>query len=144
MNNKHKKFQNQHYVSEVLTKRFTNSEKRLHRYYVEHRKWRTTGPGKIFSHPGYTQMLADGEIDNSLERTFNIVETHLPDTLLALDDAATRAVTKFSDKNYSNMAWYCGFLYTLSPFFKALATVDFLEELNLQVSIGSGDYWIPI
>ncbi len=84
-------------------------------------------------------MLSDGEIDNSLENTFKGVEDDFPKTLTALDNVQIDKYTILPDDIYNNLAWYCAFLHCLSPFAKAKAPCDFLNDLNSQLREGSGD-----
>lgn len=84
-------------------------------------------------------MLAGGEVDNSLEQVFGQVERDLPISLAALDDASTRKETDLPEEVYKNICWYCAFLHTLSPYFKAKAPIDFLDDLNRQLLDEHGD-----
>jgi hypothetical protein len=133
------KYQNQHFVSQVLLRRFANRG-HLQVFNVETGKWRqNVSPKRIFAHGGYTQLLANGQIDNSLETEFGKVETKLPTTLTALDAAAQKSKTELPLDIYESFCWYCAFLWRLSPFAKAKAPADFVFQLNLELDKGKTD-----
>jgi hypothetical protein len=130
------KYQNQHFVSQVLLRRFA-SRGHLQVFDVETGQWRqNVSPKKTFAHGGYTQLLANGQIDNSLETEFGKVETKLPITLAALDAAAQKSKTELPTDIYENFCWYCAFLWRLSPFAKAKAPADFVFQMNLDLEQG--------
>ena len=117
--------QNQHYVSQVLLRRFTVSG-RLQCYHVQTEKWiQPKSPLKVLAARGWNQLLVSGEADNTLEAGFSRVETHLPKTFEALEEAVNRPLTKLPQAIYENMCLYCTFLWLTSPFAKAKAVPDF-------------------
>ena len=131
-------YQNQHYISKVLLRRFSKNGV-LQKYHVEHDSWGQAGLENTFAHFGYTQLLSNGAIDNTLETAFGKLETLMPKALAALDDAATREKTALSVKLYSAFCWYLAFLHCLSPFFKAKSPEDFLHDLHVQMINRNGD-----
>jgi hypothetical protein len=131
-------FQNQHYISRALIKRFSTNGI-VQKYYVKYDNWGQAGLRNTFSSDGYTQMLSQGKVDNTLEKTFSKVEALLPETLAALDSAAKRNKTALREELYKNFCWYLAFLQCLSPFFKAKSPVDFLDDLHRELIDGSGD-----
>lgn len=121
--------QNQHYVSRVLLKRFTDAG-HLQRFNMQEKKWRRISPKKVFSGLGYTQLMAYGATDNSVEESFQKVETALPETLKVLDEAAKQSGSTTIDKaRYENLCWYCAYLWRNSPFAKAVAAFEFVYQL---------------
>jgi hypothetical protein len=131
-------FQKQHYVSQVLLRRFANGG-RLQVFNIETEKWKPLPPKKIFCQVGYTQLLANGQVDNTLEREFGKVETKFPETLANLDDAAKKLQVTLTSEIYTNLCWYCAFLWRISPFAKAKAPVDFVMQLNQDLENGRSD-----
>lgn len=131
-------YQNQHYISQVLQRRFTVSGK-FHKCAVQVNKWKIGGPGGTFSYEGYTQMLSGGKVDDSLEEVFKQVEDELPQTLHALDHAVKNPVNELPEKIYKNFCWYCAFLICLSPLFKTLCISKFLKDLHEELQHGKGD-----
>jgi hypothetical protein len=130
--------QNQHFVSQVLLRRFASSG-RLQVFDIATEKWKKVSPRKTFSYAGFTQMLANGQVDNTLEDEFCKVETHLPNTLAALDNASQQPTTVLPLDVYTNLCWYCAFLWRISPFAKAKAPVDFVCQLNMDLDHGRTD-----
>jgi len=106
-------YQNQHFVSQVLLRRFTISG-RLQSYKVQANKWKPQSPKNEFSMFGYNQLLVSGVADNTLEDAFSKVESPLPKTLKALEGAATVPSTELPATIYENMCWYCAFLKNVS------------------------------
>ncbi len=131
-------FQKQHYVSQVLLRRFANGG-RLQVFDIKTEKWKPLPPKKIFCQSGYTQLLANGQVDNTLEREFGKVEGQLPRTLAALDDAAKKSQVVLPPEVYTNFCWYCAFLWRISPFAKAKAPVDFVMQMNQDLEHGRCD-----
>jgi len=131
-------YQKQHYVSQVLLRRFANNG-RLQVFDIKTRKWKSLPPKKIFCQSGYTQLLANGQVDNTLEREFGKVERQLPKTLAALDNAAKKSQVTLPPEVYTNLCWYCAFLWRISPFAKAKAPVDFVMQINQDLEHGRYD-----
>jgi len=73
---------NEHYISQVLLRRFTTSG-HLQRYSVKENIWKRVSPKKVFSDYGYNQLVVDGQVDHTLEQAFSKVETPLPKTFEA-------------------------------------------------------------
>jgi hypothetical protein len=67
---------NEHYVSQVLLRRFTVAG-HLQCYRVQTDKWKRVSPKNVFSDFGYNQLLVYGQVDNTLEQAFSKVETAL-------------------------------------------------------------------
>jgi len=132
--------QNQHFVSQVLLRRFAGNGG-LQVFDIKTAKWRRRpqSPKRVFCHKGYTQLLVNGQVDNTLEDEFGKVETQLPVTLAALDKAAQKPTTVLPLEVYSNFFWYCAFLWRISPFAKAKAPADFVIRMNKELEIGRSD-----
>src|SRR4051812_34587337 len=111
----HSQTENQHFVSQVLLRRFTVSGL-LQRYDLQTNKWRPKSPKRVFSEFGYNQLLVSGQLDNTLEDAFSKVETPLPKTFAALEEASNSSETELLPAIYDNMCWYCAFLKRISPF----------------------------
>jgi hypothetical protein len=132
------KYQNQHYISQVLQRRFC-IDGMLQRYSVQYDSWRETAPTKTFSYKGYTQLLTGGTIDHTLEVQFSQIENEMPGVFAALDDAATRSITELPVNLFEVLCWYMAFVHCLSPFFKASCPEDFLDDLHCQLINEKGD-----
>jgi hypothetical protein len=126
---------NEHFVSQVLLRRFTENG-HLHRYHVPTNQWRRLSPKKVFSSHGYNQLLVFGQVDHTLEQAFSRVETPLPKTLAALDTAAGQPITELPVDVFENLCWYCAFLWRISPFAKAAAPADFVFQLDKDLEVG--------
>ena len=135
------KHTNQHYISRAFITRFSIDGKpnNFHKYLVTSDRWQKAGPKNTFCHNGYTQLIEDGQLDNSLELVFGKVETNLGPMFAALDEVANLGTKSIPEALYDNMCWYFAFLHCLSPYFKAAATRNFYEDLNEQLEIGQGD-----
>jgi hypothetical protein len=129
---------NEHYISQVLLRRFTVAG-RLQCYRVQTDKWKRESPQNVFSEFGYNQLLVDGQVDNTLEQAFSKVETHLPKTLEALEVAANKPSTELSSGIYENLCWYCAFLKRISPYAKAAAPADFVVQIDQELKNGRVD-----
>jgi hypothetical protein len=88
-----KKNRNDHYVSQVLLRRFTTDNGRLQKYTLKHGKWSQSAPRSIFSEIGYNQLLAFGKFNADLDDRLKELEDTLPVTLAALDNAANAKQT---------------------------------------------------
>lgn len=128
--------ENQHYVSQVLQKRFKAPNKPLYWYQVETDEWEERSSQRAFAAKGYNQLLAGREDDNWLEAAFAGSENHVRDVCEALEEAARRPVTKLEDAVYRNMCRYCSFLNLISPAAKAAAVPDLMCQLNLELKEG--------
>ena len=128
---------NEHYVSQVLLRRFTVSG-HLQCFKIQESKWRRKSPKKVFSEFGYNQLLVDGKVDDTLEKAFCKVETNLPQTLKALDNAAIHSSTELPPAVYENLCWYCAFIKRISPFSKVAAPADFVLQANHDLEKGHG------
>ena len=128
---------NQHYVSQVLLRRFTTC-KRLQRYDLALGQWRRGGttPAYIFSSLGYNQLIRFGEYDDGLDQEFQKHESKLPKTLAALDHAATKESTELGPEIYENLCWYLAFLWNMCPFAKAVAPINFIHQIMLDLQHG--------
>jgi hypothetical protein len=83
-------------------------------YQVQTDKWKRVSPKNVFSDFGYNQLLVYGLVDNTLEQAFSKVETPLPKTFEALEEALT------------NFQQYC-----LQPFLKIFAGIVLLLSAYL-------------
>lgn len=126
---------NEHYVSQVLLRRFT-THGHLQRYNVGENNWKRVSPKNVFSHYGYNQLLVNGQVDHTLEQAFSKVETHLPKTFEALERAANSVSTELPVDVFENLCWYCAFIKGVSPFSKAAAPVDFIMQLDSDLERG--------
>jgi len=103
---------------------------------VPENRWARLSPKKVFSEYGYNQLLVDGQVDHTLERAFQKVETPLPKTFEALELAANQSSTELPIDVYENLCWYCAFLKRISPFAKAAAPADFVIQLDKDLEQG--------
>jgi hypothetical protein len=129
---------NEHYVSQVLLRRFT-IDGHFQRYQVDTDRWNRRSPSNVFSHSGYNELRVEGQVDNTLEQEFSKVETDLPKSFQALDSAVTVPSTVFPDDVYSHICRYCAFLKNVSIFSKAVAPVDFVMQVNSELQNGNAD-----
>jgi hypothetical protein len=123
---------NEHYVSQVLLRRFTENG-HLHHFHLPTGKWRRLSPKKVFSGFGYNQLQVFGQVDHTLEQAFSKVESPLPITFAALEKAADNPTTELTADIYENLCWYCAFLWRVSPFAKMAAPVEFVVQLNMDL-----------
>lgn len=131
------KTENQHYVSQVLLRRFKVLGNPLQCYRVETGEWKQRNPSTICSTRGWNDLLAFGQNDNSLEAAFSKVESYLPETFRLLEEAVNRDSTEFPRAAYQHLCQYCTFLYLTSPFAKAKAVPNFLIQLNFELENGT-------
>lgn len=134
-----KKDRNDHYVSQVLLRRFTDKG-RLQKYTLKYGKWSPSAPKSIFSEIGYNQLLAFGKFNAELDDSLKELEDTLPITLAVLDDAAKAKETTLDPTIYHRMCLYCAFLWEMSPFCKSVAPVNFIQQLMLDLSRGNVDF----
>lgn len=130
---------NQHYISQVLLRRFATDEK-IQRYSLKYGKWKQSAPRSVFSNDGYNQLLAFGEFNNEVEERLKPLEDTLPETLAALDNAAGAKETALDPKIYERMCSYCAFLWEMSPFIKLAAPFHFVQQLMLDLSHNNIDF----
>jgi len=134
-----RKGDNQHYVSQVLLRRFTIPGRPLQCHQIQSGKWKDRNTGNVFAARGWNQLLVSGNVDNTLEAEFSKVESLLPRTFKALEEAANETLTVFSRPIYENMCRYCAYLLLTSPFAKAKAVADFLLQVNFELEHGKDD-----
>jgi len=134
-----RKKQDQHYVSQVLLKRFKPPGKPLQCYQIKTGEWKERGLHRAFSARGWNQLLLGGQADNSLEVEFSKVESLLPETFQGLEAAASTSLTTLSPEIYHNMCLYCTFLSLTSPFAKARAVANLLLEMNSELEQGKDE-----
>ena len=137
--NRDKLNRNDHYVSQVLLRRFTDKG-RLQKYTLKYGKWSPSAPKKIFSEIGYNQLLAFGKFNTKLDDELKTLEDTLPVTLAALDKAAHAKSTPLDPTIYEHMCRYCAFLWEMSPFCKSVAPVNFIQQLLLHLKHGNTDF----
>lgn len=134
-----KKNRNDHYVSQVLLRRFTDNKRRLQKYTLKYGKWSPSAPKSIFSEYGYNQLLAFGKYNNDLDERLKTLEDTLPLTLEALDNAAKAKETTLDSEIYERMCSYCAFIWNMSPFSKAVAPVNFIVQMMMDLGNGNVD-----
>ncbi|MDB6112243.1 MAG: hypothetical protein JWR69_3993 [Pedosphaera sp.] len=127
---------NQHYVSQVLQRRFAVGGF-LERFDLRWNKWKRVSTAQIFSRLGYSQLLAYGKHDNTLDESFKQYENSLNDTLTALDEAGNHQTTELSDEVSNNLCWYCAYVWRMSPFVKAVCPFEFAMQLELDLKHGN-------
>ncbi len=131
------KNENQHYVSRVLLKRFKTKGSALQCYQVQTRKWIERSIESACSAEGYNQLLLADGVNNAIENSFSSVESTLPKTFKALEEAANQPSTELPKKFYENMCLYCAFLIQTSLFSKPAAVVSLLDQINTELEKGS-------
>ncbi len=136
MNNKDER---QHYVSRVLLERFRHAGKHLECYDLKTQEWKQRSVEKVCSAPGYNQVLLSSDVNNTIEESFSKVESRLPKTFRALEQACTKPETELEKSTYENWCLYCAFLKRTSLFAKPGAVVSFLAQLNMELEKG-GNY----
>ncbi|HNQ74638.1 MAG TPA: DUF4238 domain-containing protein [Verrucomicrobiota bacterium] len=129
--------ENQHWISQHLLKRLKTDGAPFQCYQVETGEWIPKGLERTCAAHGYNQLLVSGAADNTLESAFSKVESGLRNTFRALEDAATRPMTKLPQSIYSNLCWYCSFLKGVAPYSKPGAVVSFTIQLNMELENGS-------
>jgi hypothetical protein len=133
MNNKNER---QHYVSQVLLKRFKTTGKSLQCYQIQIGLWKPKSIERACSARGYNQLLVGSNMNNAIEDSFSKVETNLPETFKALEIAANHQSTDLPKEIYENLCSYCTFLLGTSLFAKPGAVVTFLAQINLELERG--------
>jgi hypothetical protein len=133
--------QNQHYVSQVLLRRFIDSSGFLKRFSLRRGEWNDRQSTRsVFSSRGYTQLIINGTVNNCVEDAFGVQESNVPIILHALDDAATReGTTDLGEDVFGKLCFYCAFLWSLSPFVKAVAPQELVRWINLELEKGKTD-----
>lgn len=130
---------NQHYVSQVLLRRFKNPGSPLHCYQVETGAWKQRNEANVCSAPCYNQLLISGHPpDNTIDASLWEEENRLGSlkTLEALDESANRTLTELPQEVYENMCKYCAHLELISVFSKPAAVAVFLIEINMELEKG--------
>jgi hypothetical protein len=130
--------ENQHWISRHLLKRFKIEGAPFQCYQVETGEWIPKGIERTCASPGYNQLLAGDEADNTLEEAFSKVESGLKDTLSALEEAVNKPRSELPQAFYENLCWYCSFLKGISPIAKPGAVVAFIFQLNMEIEGGGG------
>jgi hypothetical protein len=92
--------ENQHWISQHLLKRFKDDGAPLQSYQVKTGEWVPKSLERACAAPGYNQLLVSGDADNTLEAAFSKIESGLPNTLSALEDAVKRSQTEFPQAVY--------------------------------------------
>jgi hypothetical protein len=133
-----KKNRNDHYISQVLLRRFTDKG-RLEKYTLKYGKWSPSAPRSVFKEIGYNQLLAFGKFNADIDDKLKELEDTLPITLSSLDSAANTKETNLDPTIYHRMCLYCAFLWEMSPFCKSVAPVNFIQQLMLDLSRGNID-----
>jgi len=130
--------QNQHYVSQVLQRRFAD-DGFLERFDLKWNKWKRVATAQIFTRLAYSQLFAYGHHDNSLDESFQKCENALNETLNALDDATKQDTTELTEPACTNLFLYCAYLWRMSPFVKAIAPFEYALQLDLDLKNGKTD-----
>jgi hypothetical protein len=133
MNNKDER---QHYVSRVLLERFRHPGKPLECYDLKTQEWKQRSVEKVCSAHGYNQVLLSSDVNNAIEESFSRVESRLPKTFRALEQACAKSETELEKSTYENWCLYCAFLKRTSLFAKSGAVVSFLAQLNMELEKG--------
>lgn len=128
--------ENQHWISRILLKRFKEGGTPLQCYQVATGEWVPKGIGRVCAAPGYNQLLVSGVADNTLEAAFSKVESELRNTLTALEDASKQSRSELPGDVYTNLCWYCSFLFGVAPYSKPGAVVSFIIQLNMELEKG--------
>jgi hypothetical protein len=129
---------NQHYISQVLLRRFS-THGRIQKYTMKYGKWSASAPRSVFSGFGYNQLLAFGKFNNDVDDRLKYLEDTLPATLAALDNAVAAKETTLEPEIYHRLCLYCAFLWQISPFSKLAAPINFVHQLMLDLSVGNVD-----
>src|ERR1043166_2949251 len=135
-----RKNEDEHNASQVLLKRFKLPAKPLQCYQANSGAWKERSLHRAFAARAWNQLLVSGQVDNSLEAAFSKVESLLPQTFKALEEAANKNLTVLSREIYDNMCQYCTFLSLTSPFAKAKAVADFLLQINFELENGKDQF----
>jgi hypothetical protein len=125
--------ENQHWISRVLLKRFKEDRNPFQCYQVATDEWVPKGIERVCAAPGYNQLLVSGKADNTLEEAFSKIESGLPITLKALEEASKHSSTILTPRVHENLCWYCSFLSGVAPQSKAGAVVSFFAHINLEL-----------
>ena len=128
--------ENQHWISQLLLKRFKIEGMPLQCYQVETDKWIEKSVERVCSGPGYNQLTVSGETDNSLETAFSKIESGLRTSLRALEAIANDQSTELPQSVYENICWYCSFLKGVAPYSKPGSVASFLIQLNMELQTG--------
>jgi hypothetical protein len=129
--------ENQHFVSQVLLKRFKIAGNPLQCYQVQTGEWIPKSPENACSSPGYNQLVISGQPDNSMEADFSKVESRLPKTFDALQEAAKNQSTELPPEIYENLHKYCTLLNLTALFSKPGAVVSFVFHINWELQKGT-------
>jgi len=128
--------ENQHWISQILLKRFKIEGMPLQCYQLDTDEWVEKSVERVCSGPGYNQLTVSGETDNSLEAAFSKIESGLRNSLRALEAAANSQITELPPAVYENICWYCSFLKGVAPYSKPGSVASFLIQLNMELETG--------
>ena len=106
---------NQHYVSQVLLKRFRRGSERLHCFQVKTAQWRSRSTGDTCSAKGYNQILVGSQADHTIENELSKIETKLPHTFTFFELVAGTQSTTMPASIRETLHDYCAFLLLISP-----------------------------
>jgi hypothetical protein len=133
---------NDHYISQALLRRFTNDDGKFMRCWVRAKQgkgvWSPAVPSNTFSHDNYNAIKTLNENDRNVDKFFSVVENNITEILATLDSVEGRKFIETTPQAYNNLCWYCAFLYTLSPLYKAACPLVFLTNLNQEIAAGGG------
>jgi hypothetical protein len=132
-------YEKQHYVSQVLLRRFTAGDRRVQRFCLATNKWDARSPKRIFRGRGYNQVTLNGAVHNKVDESLKKYENALPTVLRALDDIVSGKITHLEQEVYENLLWYCAHLWCLSPFAKAVAPLNYIVQLDFDLKHGRTD-----
>lgn len=131
---------NEHYVSQVLLRRFKIPGSPLHCYQVETGEWKQRNEDKVCSAAGYNQLLVSRKPDNALDASLWAVENDLPKTFKALEEAAKKPLTELPPAIYENICKYCAFLNLIALHSKPGAVASFVIQINMELE--KGEYYL--
>ena len=139
-------YPNHHWISRNFIKRFSYNGRlnNVYQYAIDTNKWEIAGPNNTFCHPGWTQLIIDGKVNDDIEKEFGKVETNLKQMFEALDKVADGKTNIVPENQYNNMCFYFAFLHFLSPFATGISTKRFYEDFHEQLENGQGDLLLKL
>ena len=130
------RIENQHWISQVLLKRFKIPGNPFQCYQIRTGEWIEKSIERACASLGYNQLLVSGEVDNTLEAALSKVESGLRDTFRALKGATNKPLTDLSPEIHANLCSYCTFLKLISPISKPGAVVSLIIQINMELKRG--------
>ena len=124
MNNKNER---QHYVSQVLLKRFKATGKSLQCYQIQTGLWKAKRIERACSARGYNQLLVGGNMNNTIEDSFSKVETNPPRDIQSIADRSKSPNDGSAKRNLRELVPLLHFLVGNIAFRKAGGCGDFFD-----------------